>query len=62
MKNYSNIYRPNQKNLSKCSKILKNHGVCALPTETVYGLAGNAYSEKQSIKSINWRKDHVKIL
>ena len=46
MKNYSNIYKPNKRNLDKCSKILKNDGVCALPTETVYGLAGNAYSDK----------------
>ena len=46
MKNYSNIFKPNLKNLIKCSKILRNHGVCALPTETVYGLAGNAYSNK----------------
>ena len=46
MKNYSNIYRPNRRNLAKCSKILKNHGICALPTETVYGLAGSAYSKK----------------
>ena len=56
MKNYSNIYRPNQKNLSKCSKILKNHGVCALPTETVYGLAGNAYSEKAIHKIYKLKK------
>ena len=56
MKNYSNIYRPNQKNLSKCSKILKNHGVCALPTETVYGLAGNAYSEKAIDKIYKLKK------
>ncbi len=46
MKNYSNIFKPNPKNLVKCAKILKNNGVCALPTETVYGLAGNAYSNK----------------
>jgi len=44
MKNYSNIFKPTRKNLIKCAKILRNHGVCALPTETVYGLAGNAYS------------------
>ena len=39
MKNYSNIFSPTDKNLKKCSKILKNHGIAALPTETVYGLA-----------------------
>ena len=46
MKNYSNIHKPNQRNLVKCAKILRNDGICALPTETVYGLAGNAYSNK----------------
>tara|TARA_Y200000002_G_scaffold317092_1_gene275619 strand:- start:249 stop:515 length:267 start_codon:yes stop_codon:yes gene_type:complete len=56
MKNYSNIYRPSRKNLSKCSKILKNQGVCALPTETVYGLAGNAYSEKAIHKIYKLKK------
>lgn len=56
MKNYSNIYRPSQKNLLKCSKILKNHGVAALPTETVYGLAGNAYSSKAILKIYQLKK------
>jgi L-threonylcarbamoyladenylate synthase len=32
-------------------KVLNNNGIVAIPTETVYGLAGNIYSEK-AIKSI----------
>ena len=44
MKNYSNIFKPTKKNLIKAAKILKNSGIVALPTETVYGLAANAYS------------------
>ena len=52
MKNfYSNIINSNPKNLNKIIKILKKNGIISLPTETVYGLAGNAYSNI-SIKKI----------
>ena len=45
MKNiYSNILKFNSKNLIKIIKILKKNGIICLPTETVYGLGGNAYS------------------
>jgi L-threonylcarbamoyladenylate synthase len=33
-------------NMSKAVKILNNEDVVAIPTETVYGLAGNIYSDK----------------
>lgn len=33
-------------NISKAVKILNNEDVVAIPTETVYGLAGNIYSDK----------------
>jgi L-threonylcarbamoyladenylate synthase len=33
-------------NISKAIEILNNEDVVAIPTETVYGLAGNIYSEK----------------
>ena len=52
MKNsYSNIFTFNKKILSKTIKSLKNGGVVGLPTETVYGLGGNAYS-KRAVKKI----------
>ena len=41
---YLNIYRPNSANLKKSKKNIENNNVIGLPTETVYGLAGNAYS------------------
>ena len=45
MKNiYLNIYKSNSRNLNKAKKIIDNNNVIGLPTETVYGLAGNAYS------------------
>ncbi len=41
---YSNIYQFNNKSLKTALKFLKNNNIVGLPTETVYGLAGNAYS------------------
>ena len=52
MKNiYSNIFSFNKKTLHKSISNLKKGNVVGLPTETVYGLAGNAYSNV-SIKKI----------
>lgn len=34
------------KNILKAAQILKENDIVAIPTETVYGLAGNIYSEK----------------
>ena len=45
MKNiYSNIINFNNNSLTRIKKILKNNGLIAFPTETVYGLACNSYS------------------
>lgn len=46
-----NIYKNSIQNLGKAKKILKKNNIIAIPTETVYGLAGNAYSNT-SIKKI----------
>ena len=47
MKNiYLNIYKPSSVNLKKVKKNLENNNVVGVPTETVYGLAGNAYSNR----------------
>ena len=52
MKNiYLNIFPFNKKILNKIVKLLKKNRIIGLPTETVYGLAGNAYS-KTSINKI----------
>ena len=52
MKNsYSNIFSFNKKILRKTIKSLNIGKVIGLPTETVYGLGGNAYS-KRSIQKI----------
>ncbi len=56
---YSNIIKFNSKNLIKIIKILKKNGIIGLPTETVYGLAGNAYSNK-AIKKVFQLKKRLK--
>jgi L-threonylcarbamoyladenylate synthase len=51
MKNsYSNIFSFNKKILRKSIKNLNNGNIVGLPTETVYGLGGNAYSKKSILK------------
>ena len=49
--NYSNILNFNRKNIIKTISCLNNGNIAGLPTETVYGLGGNAYN-KNSIKKI----------
>ena len=57
MKNsYSNIFSFNKKILKKSIENLNNSNIVGLPTETVYGLGGNAYSKK-SIQKIYKLKD-----
>tara|TARA_B100000029_G_scaffold172727_1_gene169083 strand:- start:159 stop:1115 length:957 start_codon:yes stop_codon:yes gene_type:complete len=57
MKNiYLNIYKPNLANLKKAKKNLENNNIIGIPTETVYGLAGNAYSNKSSKKIFKLKK------
>ena len=57
MKNiYSNIYSFNKKVLNKTLKSLKEGNIVGLPTETVYGLAGNAYSKKALKKIFKLKK------
>ena len=57
MKNiYLNIYKPNLTNLKKAKKNIENNNVIGIPTETVYGLAGNAYSNKSVAKIFALKK------
>jgi L-threonylcarbamoyladenylate synthase len=46
----------NQHFISRCSISFKSKEIVAIPTETVYGLAGNAYSEK-ALKDFRLKKD-----
>ena len=53
---YLNIYKPNSFNLKKAKKKIENNNVIGVPTETVYGLAGNAYSDKAVNKIFKLKK------
>jgi L-threonylcarbamoyladenylate synthase len=57
---YSNIYSFNKKTLKKTIKYLKRGNIASLPTETVYGLAGNAYSESAVKKIFKLKKRPLK--
>ena len=62
MKNiYSNIFSFNKKTLDKSIVNLKKGNVVGIPTETVYGLGGNAYSKKAVQKIYNLKKRPKKI-
>ncbi len=57
MKNiYLNIYKSNFANFKKAKKNIENNNVIGLPTETVYGLAANAYSDRAIKKIFNLKK------
>ncbi|WP_075534084.1 L-threonylcarbamoyladenylate synthase [Candidatus Pelagibacter communis] len=57
MKNiYSNIFSFNKQILKKTEKSLIQGEIAVLPTETVYGLAGNAYSRKAINKIFKLKK------
>lgn len=47
----SNIYQPTPENINKAAKTIKNGGLVAMPTETVYGLGANVY-DAQAVASI----------
>ena len=46
----------NQSNIKKAKKYLDNNNCIGIPTETVYGLAGNAYSDKAVKKIFSLKK------
>ena len=51
-----NIYKNSSYNLNKAKGFLKKNKIIAVPTETVYGLAGNAYSDNSVKKIYNLKK------
>ena len=59
MKFYSNIFKATKKNILKASLLIKSGAVIAIPTETVYGLAGNAL-KSSAVKKIYQLKKRPK--
>ena len=51
-----NIYKNSSLNLARAKKILMKNNIIGLPTETVYGLAGNAYSNSATDKIFKLKK------
>ena len=52
----------NLANIKKAQKLLNKRECIAIPTETVYGIAGNAYSDIACKKIFNLKKDQNIIL
>ncbi len=49
--------KPDQKAILRGGEILKKGGLVAFPTETVYGLGGNALDLRHPAKSMRQRED-----
>ena len=49
--------KKNLSNIKKAKYYLDKHECVGIPTETVYGLAGNAYSKKAVSKIYKLKKD-----
>ena len=49
----------NLSNIKKAKNLLFNSECIAIPTETVYGLAGNAYSDKACKKIFILKNNHI---
>ena len=47
----------NLANIKKAKKLLNNRECIAIPTETVYGIAGNAYSDTACKKIFKLKND-----
>ena len=52
----------NLSNIKKALKYLNKNECIGMPTETVYGLAANAYSSAATAKIFRLKKDQKKIL
>jgi len=50
MANHCNVYIPTEANLDLCAQLLREGNVVSVPTETVYGLAGNPLIEESARK------------
>ena len=48
--------KKNDSNIKKATKYLSNNECIAIPTETVYGLAANAYSNKAVLNIFKLKK------
>lgn len=52
----NNIFEANEVNIAKAADVIKNGGLVAMPTETVYGLGANVYDAKAVAKIFEAKK------
>ena len=51
----SRLYEPTEENIKECSEYIKNGGIVGMPTETVYGLAANAFNVEACYKIFEYK-------
>ena len=51
----SRLYDPTEENILKCAEYIKNGGIVGMPTETVYGLAANAFNVEACYKIFEYK-------
>ena len=51
----SRLYDPTEENIHKCAEYIKNGGIVWMPTETVYGLAANAFNVEACYKIFEYK-------
>ena len=56
----NNIFEANEVNIAKAAVVIKNGGLVAMPTETVYGLGANVFDAKAVAKIFEVKKRPMK--
>jgi tRNA threonylcarbamoyl adenosine modification protein (Sua5/YciO/YrdC/YwlC family) len=51
----SRLYEPTEENIKECAEYIKNGGIVGMPTETVYGLAANAFNVEACYKIFEYK-------
>ena len=51
----SRLYEPTEENIHLCAEYIKNGGIVGMPTETVYGLAADAFNVEACFKIFEYK-------
>ena len=52
---FSRLYEPSEENIKLCAEYVKKGGIVGMPTETVYGLAANAFNVDACYKIFEYK-------
>lgn len=52
---FSRVLEPTEENIKECSEYIKQGGIVGMPTETVYGLAANAFNIDSCLKIFKYK-------